>query len=36
MIEVNTTPSLYYHYMTSGEPVAVAVRVLERLLEGNH
>jgi D-alanine-D-alanine ligase-like ATP-grasp enzyme len=34
VIEVNTTPSFYYHYMTSAEPVPVAALALERLLRG--
>jgi cyanophycin synthetase len=29
--EVNTTPGYYFHYMTSGAPVPVALLILERL-----
>jgi glutathione synthase/RimK-type ligase-like ATP-grasp enzyme len=33
IVEVNTTPGFYYHYMTAGEPVPVALLILQRLCE---
>jgi D-alanine-D-alanine ligase-like ATP-grasp enzyme len=34
IIEVNTTPNLYYHYVRRGDPAPVARRILERLASG--
>jgi cyanophycin synthetase len=33
IVEVNTTPGYYYHYMTAGEPTPVALLILQRLCE---
>ena len=33
VVEVNTTPGFYYHYMTAGEPVPVALLILQQLCE---